>query len=82
MQVDFRPEYDIQAGAVVDSKSVRELRSARYFFASDPELLTNNYASAKIEVALWAKRVGYSSTYAYLERIRQGESFESVIGTK
>lgn len=82
MQVDFRPEYDIQAGVIVDSKPVRELRSARSFFASDSELLTANYAFAKNEVTLWAKRVGYLSTYAHLERIRQGETFESAIGTK
>lgn len=82
MQVDFRPEYDIQAEAIGDSKPVRELRSVRSFYVSDPEALTANYAFAKHEVALWAKRVGYSSAYAHLERIRQGESFESVIGTK
>jgi hypothetical protein len=79
MQVDFRPEYEIQARTIVDSRYVQELRSARHFFASNPELLTDNYASAKIEVARWAKRVGYSSIYANLERIRQGEAFESVI---
>lgn len=82
MQVDFRPAYDIQAGAAVDSKPVRDLRTARYFFASDSENLTRNYALAKAEVALWAKRVGYSSVYAQLDRIRQGESFESVVGAK
>ena len=82
MQVDFRPEYDIPAGAAVDSKSVRELRSARSFFSSDSENLTKNYAFAKMEVASWARRVGYSSVYAQLDRIRQGETFESVVGAK
>lgn len=82
MQVDFRPEYDIRAGATVDGKSVRELRTARSFFSSGSENLTKNYALAKSEVASWAKRVGYGSAYAQLERIRQGESFEDVVGTK
>ena len=79
MQVDFRPEYDIRAGAGVDSKSVRDMGSARYFFVSDSDVLTSNYASAKFEVALWANKVGYSSIYAYLERIKQGEAFEKVV---
>lgn len=79
MQVDFRSEYDIRAGADVDSKSVRDMGSARYFFVSDSDVLTSNYASAKFEVALWANKVGYSSIYAYLERIKQGEAFEKVV---
>lgn len=80
MQVDFRSEYNIAEGANFETKSVRALTSARDFFVSDSEQLTNNYASAKAEVALWIERVGHPSVYAQLERMRRGESFEVVAG--
>lgn len=78
MQVDFRPDYSVAAGA--NSKSVRELTSANDFFVPDSRQLTDNYAAAKAEAALWAEHVGRSSVYAQLERVRQGQSFESVVG--
>lgn len=81
MQVDFRPDYDMPGGAHVATKSVRALRSPREFFVPDDRQLTSNYAFAKAETALWARRVGYASVYAELERIRRGEAFESVAGT-
>lgn len=81
MQVDFRPEYDIGRGAKFETQSVRALLSASEFFVPDPKQLTNNYASAKAEVALWADRVGYESVYTQLERMRRGEPFEIVAGT-
>lgn len=81
MQVDFRPEYDLAEGGDHDTKSVRALRSARAFFAPDSQQLTNNYASAKAEVAAWTARVGDASVYAQLERMRRGEAFESVADT-
>lgn len=80
MQVDFRPQYDLATGEGVETKSVRALLSAREFFVPDTKLLTDNYASAKAEVALWAERVEYASVYAQLERMRRGDSFEAVAG--
>lgn len=81
MQVDFRADYDMPDGANVETKSVRALLSAREFFVPDTRHLTNNYAFAKIEAALWARRVGHASVYAQLERMRRGEPFEVVAGT-
>lgn len=78
MQVDFRPEYS--GAGRVNLKSVRALTSANEFFVPVPSQLTSNYAAAKAEAALWTKRVGRSSVYAQLERLRRGESFESVAG--
>lgn len=82
MQVDFRPEYDLGRGANLETKAVRALSSARAFFVPNSDLLTSNYASAKAEVALWTGRVGSSSVYGQLERVRRGESFESVAGAR
>ncbi|GAU86175.1 hypothetical protein [Bosea sp. BIWAKO-01] len=81
MQVDFRPDYDMPGGANVETKSVRALRSPREFFVPDDRQLTRNYAFAKAETALWARRVGYASVYAELERVRRGEPFEIIAGT-
>jgi len=81
MQVDFRPEYDVAGGTNFEAQSVRALRSASEFFVPDSKQLTNNYASAKAEVALWIERVGYSHVYAQLERMRRGELFEIVART-
>ena len=78
MQVDFRPDYDLAEGGDHDTRSVRALRSAKEFFAPDPKQLTNNYASAKAEVAGWIEQVGEASVYARLERMRRGEPFASV----
>ncbi|WP_432286159.1 hypothetical protein SLT36_05085 [Aminobacter sp. BA135] len=80
MQVDFRPEYDIAGGANAETKSVRALQSAGDFYVPDSAQLTYNYASAKAEVALWTRRVGYASVLAQLERLRRGEAFEPVVG--
>ena len=80
MQVDFRSEYSSTEGENFETKSVRALTSTRDFFVSESEQLTNNYASAKAEIALWIERVGHTSVYAQLERMRRGESFEVVAG--
>jgi len=81
MQVDFRPEYDIAGGANAETKSVRALQSAGDFYVPDSRQLTGNYASAKAEVALWARQVGHQSVFAQLERMRHGEAFDLVAGT-
>lgn len=81
MQVDFRAEYDLAGGANAETKPVRALQSASDFYVPDSRQLTNNYASAKAEVALWAQQVGHASVFAQLERMRLGEPFEHVVGT-
>jgi hypothetical protein len=79
MQVDFRSRYVLRDGAGAETKYVKALRSVNQFFVSDDELLTKNYASAKVEVALWVSEVGNSSVYGQLERILTGQPFDAVI---
>jgi hypothetical protein len=82
MQVDFRSRYILRDGAGAETKYVRALRSVNQFFVLDDELLTKNYASAKVEVALWVSEVGNLSVYGQLERIRTGQPFDAVFRGK
>jgi hypothetical protein len=82
MQVDFRPRYNLRNGTDARSANVKKLWSARKFFVPDADLLTNNYASAKAEVALWVADVGHKSIYSQLERLRDGETFDMVLSSK
>jgi hypothetical protein len=82
MQVDFRARYNLRNKTDAGYSDVRKLWSAREFFVPDDDLLTNNYAFAKAEVALWIADVGQKSVYSQLERIREGEAFDAVINGK
>ena len=82
MQVDFRPHYNLRNGTESKSANVRKLWSAREFLVPDIKSLTENYAFAKAEVALWVAAVGNKSVYSQLERLRDGDPFDLVIAGK
>lgn len=76
IQVDRRERYNLPKGA--DTSYIKQLNSVSDFNVSDGKLLTNHYASAKSEVALWTSKVGAGLVYDYLNSIKEGRSFESV----
>jgi hypothetical protein len=81
MQVDFRSRYD--SGQAVDTTelaSLRTLRSIDQFNAGHDEEITRRYARSKRAVAQWLEKIGRSNLYSRLERIRAGESFQTVFG--
>ena len=75
MQVDHRDRYNLPEGT--DTSYVRQLNSAGDFL-SDEKMLTNYYASAKLEVAQWISKAGSDLVYDHLDSIKEGSSFESV----
>jgi hypothetical protein len=81
MQVDFRSRYD--SSQIVDAAELallRTLRSMDQFNAGNHEEITRHYARSKRAVAQWLEKIGRSNLYARLERIRAGESLDSVLG--
>ena len=76
MQVDHRKRYNLPKGT--ETSYVKKLNSISDFSVSDHNLLTNHYASAKSEVALWISKVGTGVLYDLLNSIKEGRSFESV----
>ena len=79
MQVDFRPRYDLPSSKPVDTNYVRNLETAREFFKSSDSGLVKNYASAKFEVANLLSDIGKQNLYQRLERIKNGEEFDTVL---
>ena len=82
MQVDYRIAYDLPASESSKADDVKSLRTAGDFFTANDATLTKNYASAKTVVKKWVSDVGSSNVYRQLERVRAGESFDSVIISK
>jgi hypothetical protein len=81
MQVDFRSRYDSsQAVDATELASLRTLRSMDQFNAGNDEEITRHYARSKRAVAQWLEKIGRSNLYVRLERIRAGESLDSVLG--
>jgi hypothetical protein len=79
MQVDFRSRYDSsQAVDVTELAALRTLRSMYQFNAGNDEEITRHYARSKRAVAQWLEKIGRSNLYSRFERIRNGESFETV----
>ena len=78
MQVDFRPRYDLSSVKPANTDYVRKLGTTHVFFQASGNDLVKNYASAKYEVARWLSGIGMQNLYQYLERIQNGEQFESV----
>ena len=76
MQVDHRERYNLPKDA--KTSYVRKLHSVSEFSVPDRDLLTNHYASAKSEVALWVSKVGTDSVYIHLNSIKEGVPFEAV----
>ena len=79
MQVDFRPRYDLPSNMPVNTSDVRNLETAREFFKSSGIGLVQNYASAKFEVANLLSDIGKQNLYQRLERIKNGEQFDTVL---
>jgi hypothetical protein len=81
MQVDFRSRYNSsQAVDATELASLRTLRSMDQFYAGNDEAITQHYARSKQAVAQWLEKIGRSNLYSRLERIRAGESLNSVLG--
>ena len=81
MQVDFRARYDVprHEPSAGETRYVRSLMFGYQFFQGDDEELTQHYAAAKTEVALWLASVGRQALYSRLARLRTGERFDAVI---
>ncbi len=79
MQVDYRPQYSLSPQDAQKTAYVRDLTTFSNFFKGDDQALTRNYASAKHEVASWLSKVGSTSLYSRLQRMRDGQSFAEVI---
>jgi hypothetical protein len=80
MQVDFRSRYD--SSQTVDASeldSLRTLRSMDQFNAGNDEEITRHYARSKRAAAQWLEKIGRSNLYSRFERIRAGESLDSVL---
>lgn len=75
MQLDTRPRYVLSPPDAVNTAYVRDFTTVSAFFKGDELALVRNYASAKLEVAAWLSKVGASSLYARLQRMRDGQSF-------
>jgi SpoVK/Ycf46/Vps4 family AAA+-type ATPase len=82
MQVDYRPDYNLPESASSKADDVKSLRTASDFFAANDATLTKNYASAKVVVKKWVADIGFANVYSQLDRVRAGESFESMINRK
>ncbi len=79
MQVDYRSRYSLSPQDAQNTAYVRDLTAGSTFFKGDDQALTRNYASAKHEVASWLSKVGSTSLYSRLQRMRDGQSFAEAI---
>jgi hypothetical protein len=81
MQVDYRSRYDSsQAVDATELASVQMLKTNDQFNVGNDEEITRHYARSKRAVAQWLEKIGRSNLYVRLERIRAGESLDSVLG--
>ncbi len=79
MQVDYRPRYRLSPKDVQNADDVRGLTTFSKFFEGNEQAVVRNYAAAKFVVASWLSKVGPTSLYLHLRRMRDGESFAEVI---
>jgi uncharacterized protein YccT (UPF0319 family) len=79
MQVDYRPQYSLSPQDAQNTAYVRDLTAPSTFNEGDDQALTRNYASAKHEVASWLSKVGPTSLYSRLKRMKDGQSFAEAI---
>ena len=75
MQVDYRARYSLSPQDSQNTAYVRDLTASSNFYKGDDLALTRNYASAKHEVASWLTKVGTTTLYSRLQRMRDGQSF-------
>jgi hypothetical protein len=80
MQVDLRPRYGVMEQSWGGTGFVRELTSYRQFFRGGEEQMRRHYAAAKAEVTQWLATIGPHDLFHRFERIREGESFDAVVG--
>jgi len=75
MQVDYRSQYSLSPQDTQNTAYVRDLTASANFYEGDDQALTRNYASAKHEVASWLSKLGTTTLYSRLQRMRDGQSF-------
>jgi hypothetical protein len=79
MQVDYRTRYSLLPEDANTVDYVRSLTTVSSFHKGDEQSVVRNYASAKQVVASWLAKVGTTSLYANLQRIRNGEPFAEIV---
>lgn len=79
MQVDYRARYSLSPEDSQTADYVRDLTTFSSFFKGDEQGVVRNYASAKQVVASWLSKVGTTSLYARLQRLKNGESFDEIV---
>jgi hypothetical protein len=79
MQVDYRNRYSLSSQDAQNADYVRGLTTFSSFFKDDEQAVIRNYASAKQVAASWLSKVGTTSLYSRLQRMRNGESFAEII---
>jgi hypothetical protein len=79
MQVDYRTRYSLSPQDSQTADYVRDLTTFSSFFKGDEQAVVRNYASAKQVVASWLSKVGTTSLYARLQRLKNGESFDEIV---
>ncbi len=78
MQVDYRNRYSLAPQDALKVDYVRDFTTFSSFFKGDEQAVVRNYASAKQVVASWLSKVGTTSLYARLQRMKNGESFAEI----
>jgi len=79
MQVDYRTRYSLSPQDSQTADYVRDLTTFSSFFKGDEQAVVRNYASAKQVVAFWLSKVGSTSLYMHLQRLKNGESFAEIV---
>ena len=79
MQVDCRTRYSLSPQDAQNVDYVRGLTTFSSFFNGDEQAVVRNYASAKQVAASWLSKVGTTSLYSRLERMKSGESFAEIV---
>lgn len=79
MQFDYRDRYSLSPQDAQNADYVRGLTTFPSFFKGDEQAVVRNYASAKQVAASWLSKVGTTSLYSRLQRMRNGESFAEIV---
>lgn len=73
MQVDYREEY-VNPISPISLKDLEELE----FFKGDDNILTLKYASAKLEISNWMKKLGPRNLFNFLENYKSNGEFRKL----
>lgn len=79
MQVDYRNDYVLSPQDALSADYVRDFATFSSFFKGDRPTVIRNYGSAKQVVGSWLAKVGNTSLYGHLQRMKNGESFADVV---